>query len=151
MKIEQLKLYNKYRNVNYPDIELIYIGIDNENQYWFLTKKKNYNIPFSDLTFFNLNPDKIVKGLNLETGINYNGEKYIKYYYWIAYSKERVENYFTDINTLEYRIGIDTDCFSYCLMRKNEVLLSKRMNDENEFKLEVDNLAKYFNACIIES
>ena len=57
-----------------------------------------------------------------------------------------------------YAIGVDTyvkDALSYCLSRKVdgviEILLSKTMRDENEFKQEVENLAKYFNADVFRS
>jgi hypothetical protein len=91
MKPEQLKLYHKYRNINNSDKELIYIGIDNENEYWFLYKTEKYTSSLSLLIDNGLNPDKIVTDLNLETLINRYGEKSIKGYGWYAYSKENVE------------------------------------------------------------
>lgn len=58
----------------------------------------------------------------------------------------------------EYLIGIDTydkDALAYCFGRKVdgvfEIMLAKTMRDENEFKQEVENLAKYFNADIFSS
>ena len=58
----------------------------------------------------------------------------------------------------EYVIGIDTydqDALAYCFGRKVdgvfEIMLSKTMRDENEFKQEVENLAKYFNADVFRS
>jgi len=57
-----------------------------------------------------------------------------------------------------YAIGVDTydkDNLAYCLTRKIgdtiEVLLSKVSREETEFKQEVENLAKYFEADIFES
>ena len=58
----------------------------------------------------------------------------------------------------EYVMGIDTydkDALAYCFGRKVdgvfEIMLAKTMRDENEFKQEVENLAKYFNAYIFRS
>lgn len=58
----------------------------------------------------------------------------------------------------EYVMGIDTydkDALAYCLGRKVdgvfEIMLVKTMRDENEFKQEVENLAKYFNADVFRS
>ncbi len=57
-----------------------------------------------------------------------------------------------------YAMGVDTydkDALSYCLSRKIdgvvEILLCKTMRNENEFKQEVENLAKYFNADVFSS
>lgn len=58
----------------------------------------------------------------------------------------------------EYVIGIDTydkDALAYCFGRKVdgvfEIMLAKTMRDEKEFKQEVENLAKYFNADVFRS
>lgn len=58
----------------------------------------------------------------------------------------------------EYVIGVDTygkDALAYCFGRKVdgvvEILLCKTMRDETEFKQEVENLAKYFNADVFRS
>lgn len=58
----------------------------------------------------------------------------------------------------EYVIGVDTydkDALAYCFGRKVdgvfEIILIKTMRDENEFKQEVENLAKYFNADVLRS
>ena len=58
----------------------------------------------------------------------------------------------------EYVIGVDTydkDALAYCFGRKVdgvfEILLCKTMCDEKEFKQEVENLAKYFNANVFRS
>ena len=58
----------------------------------------------------------------------------------------------------EYVMGIDTydkDALAYCFGRKVdgvfEVMLSKTMRNEKEFKQEVENLAKYFNADVFRS
>ena len=65
------------------------------------------------------------------------------------------------VNTLKgkkptYIIGVDTydkRTLAYCLCKKvegeMEVLLAKTMNREAEFKQEVKNLSKYFDAKII--
>ena len=37
------------------------------------------------------------------------------------------------------------------LKKHSEILLTKTMRDENEFKQEVENLAKYFNADVFRS
>ena len=57
-----------------------------------------------------------------------------------------------------YAIGVDTNdknALAYCLSRKVdwvvEILLCKTMRDEAEFKQEVENLAKYFNADVFRS
>mgnify|MGYP006935472601 CR=1 FL=1 len=94
MKPEELKLYNKYKDINNPNRELIYVGINNENYYSFLFKNENFNTTFSYLKYFGLDPDKIVKDLNLETFINEDGNKYIKGYEWEFYVKKRIETYF---------------------------------------------------------
>lgn len=61
------------------------------------------------------------------------------------------------MNKPQYIISIDTydkNVFAYCLSRKTnevvEILLCKTMKDETEFKQEVDNLVKYFNAIEIK-
>ena len=102
MKVEELKLYNKYKDI--PDIsnkEFIYIGVDNENDYCFLHKNKynddNIDTPFSVLKHYGLNPDKIVKDLNLETFFDEDGYKYIKEYDIIWYQKEEIEKYLKSI------------------------------------------------------
>ena len=58
----------------------------------------------------------------------------------------------------KYVMGVDTydkDTLAYCLSRKVdgviEILLCKKMRDEKEFKQEVENLAKYFNADVFWS
>jgi predicted RNA-binding protein with PUA domain len=58
----------------------------------------------------------------------------------------------------EYVVGVDTydkNNLAYCFGRKVdgvfEIMLSKIMRDENEFKQEVENLAKYFNADVFRS
>ena len=58
----------------------------------------------------------------------------------------------------EYVMGVDTyekDALAYCFGRKVdgvfEIILAKTMRDENEFKQEVENLAKYFNADVFRS
>lgn len=58
----------------------------------------------------------------------------------------------------EYVIGVDTydkEAFAYCFGRKVdgvfEIMLAKTMRDENEFKQEVENLTKYFNANVFRS
>ena len=58
----------------------------------------------------------------------------------------------------DYVIGVDTydqDALAYCFGRKVdgvfEIMLAKTMRDENEFKQEVENLAKYFNADVFRS
>ena len=55
-------------------------------------------------------------------------------------------------------MGVDTydkDALAYCFGRKVdgvfEIMLTKTMRDENEFKQEVENLAKYFNADVFRS
>lgn len=56
-----------------------------------------------------------------------------------------------------YAIGVDTydkDNLAYCLIRKIgntiEVLLSKVSREETEFRQEVENLAKYFEADVFK-
>ena len=93
MKVEQLKLYNKYKDKDYPTIEFIYIGINKIGYYCFLYKTES-NISFLSLERCGLDPDKIVKDLNLETYTNIVGIKYIKNYSWEIYTKVSIENYF---------------------------------------------------------
>jgi hypothetical protein len=90
MKVEKLKLYNKYKNINYPDIEFIYIGIDKHKNYCFLFKT-NKNLLFSILKSYGFDPDKIVTDLNLETFIKRGGDKCIKGYWVFYFSKEDIE------------------------------------------------------------
>jgi len=58
----------------------------------------------------------------------------------------------------EYVMGVDTydkNALAYCFGRKVdgvlEIMLSKTIRDEEEFKQEVENLAKYFNADVFRS
>jgi len=60
-----------------------------------------------------------------------------------------------DATNVTYILGADAqkgDIFVYNLIRKTnkglEIILSKRMTDKDEFKKEVNNLAKYFNASL---
>lgn len=60
------------------------------------------------------------------------------------------------IKNIEYFIGIDTldkRRNAYCLSREvdgvMEIVLSKTMNDKTQFKQEVENLSKYFNAQVV--
>lgn len=62
------------------------------------------------------------------------------------------------IKQYEYVMGVDTydkDALAYCFGRKVEgvfeIMLAKTMRDEKEFKQEVENLAKYFNADVFWS
>ena len=96
MKPEQLKLYSKYKDVRSPNREYIYIGIDNEDFYCFLYKTES-NISFASLERYGLDPDKIVKDLNLEIGFYSDGDKYIKDYDWQIYLKEHIEIHFKPI------------------------------------------------------
>ena len=91
MKAEELKLYNKYKHINYPNREYIYVGFDEQNSYCFLYKNKKYNTSFSTLKYRGLNPDKIVKDLNLEIIIDEYCEKHIKEYDYFWYKKEIIE------------------------------------------------------------
>lgn len=57
-----------------------------------------------------------------------------------------------------YAIGVDTydkDVFAYCLFRKKggdiEVLVSKSVKDEIEFRKDVETLAKIFEADVYET
>jgi hypothetical protein len=97
MKVKQLKLYNKYKNIDYTTIEFIYIGIDDDFEHWFLFNTEIYPILISHLKLYGFDPDKIVNDLNLETFINKDGEKCIKGYSWEIYSKEDTEKYFKPI------------------------------------------------------
>ena len=96
MKVEQLKLYNKYKHINNPDKEFIYIGNDNDSDYWFLYKNSNH-LSFSSLKDYGFNPSQIIKDLNLEICFNEYGNKFIKGYYYIFYSKVGVEEFFKPI------------------------------------------------------
>jgi hypothetical protein len=67
MKIEQLKLYQKYKNINNPNKELIFIGLYNNIAYIFL-HKNTLSISFNNLKshqlFLNLCL-KTTKGIRL--------------------------------------------------------------------------------------
>jgi len=94
MKVEELKLYNKYKDIEEPNRELIYIGNGNNKDYYcFLRKDENDYAYLLSLNHNGLNPDKIINDLNLETFINEYGEKCIKGYSWFFYKKERIEKY----------------------------------------------------------
>ena len=91
MNLNKLKLYNKYKNINFPNKELIYIGVDNENDYWFLYKYENTNAYFSTLKYNGFDTDKIAKELNLEIFIDRCDDKYFNGYYFGWYKKEYIE------------------------------------------------------------
>ena len=74
-----------------------------------------------------------------------------------VFNKELIEKAMTTDKPY-YAIGVDTydkDNLAYCLTRKIgdtiEVLLSKVSREETEFRQEVENLAKYFEADVFES
>lgn len=61
------------------------------------------------------------------------------------------------MNKPTYVIGIDNydpEIFTYCLAKNynntTEVLLIKRMKNKLDFKEEINNLSKYFNAIILK-
>ena len=102
MKVKQLKLYNKYKDIgDTPNKEFIYIGVDNENDYCFLFKNKDnhgdIDAPISTLNHYGFDPNKITKNLNLEIDIDNDGYKYIKGYDIIWYEKEEIEKYLKPI------------------------------------------------------
>lgn len=70
---------------------------------------------------------------------------------------ESNNNNFREIKEPEYTLGIDTydkENLSYCLGRTIdgvfEVIATKTMRYEAQFKEEIENLAKYFNVTIVE-
>lgn len=74
-----------------------------------------------------------------------------------VFDKELIEKAMT-ADKPYYAIGVDAydkNNLAYCLTRKTgdkiEVLLSKVSREETEFRQEVENLAKYFEADIFES
>ena len=91
LEFDSLKLYKKYRfskeyinaKLSRIDHELIYIGYKTEMgvfyEIFFIYKEKNSNIHFPELIKNNLNPEQIVKDLNLET-IRKGKHSYIKGY-----------------------------------------------------------------------
>jgi hypothetical protein len=95
MKVEDLKLYGKYKDISDPNRKFIYIGVDNEGFYWFLLKYESSNTSFSFLKDYGLDPDKIVKHLNLETFIDEEGREFIKgydrYYFITGYVEKYLE------------------------------------------------------------
>ena len=94
MKIKELKLYNKYYDVNEPNIELFYIGVDQrDGDFIFLYKKQNNKIHFNLLKHNNFELDKITNNLNLEIGFYKTGDKYIKDYDIFYYSEDSVEEH----------------------------------------------------------
>ena len=97
MKPQDLKLYNKYKHINNSDTGYIFIGVDDENDYWFLYKDQDFDISFYYLKDYGLDPDKIVNNLNLETFIDEDGYKYIKGYNYVFYTKDYIEEFFKPI------------------------------------------------------
>jgi len=93
MKAEQLKLYNKYKDINHPNWEIFYIGIDKFNRYTFLRKMFNDKIAFITLKYNGFDPEQIAKDLNLEI-IDFYGNNFIISYTNDFYSKEHIEKYF---------------------------------------------------------
>jgi hypothetical protein len=99
MKVEELKLYNIYKDIDETNdideknIEYIYIGITNDNYYWFLYKNENSIISYSLLDHYGFDPNKIIKNLNLETGFYVDGCKYITGYDLDFFTKQSVEKY----------------------------------------------------------
>lgn len=72
-----------------------------------------------------------------------------------GFNFKRMEIIKSTVNEPYYAIGIDAydkNNLCYCLSRKIgavvEILLCKTMSDEDRFKEEVENIAKYFNAEI---
>ena len=92
MKVEDLKLYNKYKDIREPNRILIYIGIDHEDDYIFLYKNENVEITCLTLKLLGFNPDKIAEDLNLEI-IDGSGNKYIKKIIWTHHTKKSIEQY----------------------------------------------------------
>ena len=97
MKLEELKLYSKYKNINNPNIEYIYIGIDKDDGYWFLYKYENTKTYFSTLKRYGFDSDKIVNDLNLEIVVYSSDNKYIKGYDWKYCTKQHIEKHFKPI------------------------------------------------------
>jgi hypothetical protein len=91
MKVEELKLYNKYESIFNPSKKLIYIGIYND-KYIFLYKN-TLSISFNNLKRAGFDPEQIVKDLNLQTEVS-KGKSFIKGYFWVNYSKEQIESFF---------------------------------------------------------
>jgi hypothetical protein len=97
MKVEELKLYNIYKDMDIPNREYIYIGIDFTDDHCFLYKHEDFNILFLLLKDYGLDPDKIAKDLNLEIFIDEFNYKYIKGCDFVSFSEEIVEIYFKPI------------------------------------------------------
>ena len=97
MKVEELKLYNKYKNTERSNTEYIYIGVNNDGFYCFLYKNENSIISYSLLDYYGFDPNKIIKNLNLETGFYADGNKYITGYDLDFFTKQSVEKYFKPI------------------------------------------------------
>ena len=71
--------------------------------------------------------------------------------------KAVIEEFTNSKLSLDHVIGVDTydkEAMAYSLIRRTvngeEILLSKVMRNEADFKEEVNNLAKYFNAIFVE-
>ena len=97
MKPKELKLYNKYQYFDIPHIEFIFIGVDNEEYYWFIYKNENYSVYLPMLKYNGFDPEKIVEDLNIETYVDVDGNKFIKEYDYTFYSKEVIEQYLKPI------------------------------------------------------
>ena len=89
MKIEELKLYNKYRDIDYSNREYIYIGIDERDKSYVFLIENDYSI--NNLYYlcdnWGLDYNEIIN--NIPKNKNYDR----KYFY----SKEEIEKYLKPI------------------------------------------------------
>ena len=84
MKVEKLKLYNKYKNIDCPDIgEFIYIGIDKrDGDYIFLYEAEDYCDIKDFSNTWGLNYNEIINNIpkNKKYNRNYHSKEYVKTY-----------------------------------------------------------------------
>ena len=83
MKPEKFILYNKYKNINFPNKEFIYIGYNKKNkEYWFLSNN-NHEGRFALLRVIeelDLNLKEVLFKLNFE----YNND-FFQNHYWLSF------------------------------------------------------------------
>jgi len=82
MKPEQLKIYNIYKNINFPNKEFIYIGYNKKNKdYWFLSS--NYGDEYALLCVIeelDLNLKEVLSKLNFE-----HNNDFFQNHYWLSF------------------------------------------------------------------
>lgn len=153
-----LKINNKWFVGKYNKKNELVISLDNIDDVQYFKEwvnkrtgcvlKKSY---VKDVPIFKVNEYGVLKNSIPFLNSNENKVKIVYDYYadkTIINNQSSKQSY--------YIMGIDTydeDILVYCLFRyvngKFEILLNKKNNNKNEFKQEIENISKYFNAEII--